>query len=459
MRKKAQCVFPVILCILLLFSGCGAFNFAQKSNEEGQALSGQGAQDCDSQEKTEGEGAAAHMPSPQDTEGILRENAVLDLGNHMVAYYMPTEEIDTAYTRHGHEAFLGKQYIAVQDLDNDAVWYLPDVYGKILEIYVETPIGVSLRYIPDEERDVRQVSIPIYFYERDGEKALDFDLFVHEKKSLLGAQDGVEAGTGALPQRVWEQSFCMGTEEYTVQFERISPIYNPGYESGEVQADYCLSVHGREGNTLFRQMIVHYPVAYEEAYWLIDFSGDGFLDVAFCTDVYMGGKNGNWSFVKMLIWNSDRGCYEECVTGAADNLAMWNTDMSVLVSCDDTMHDHHYSAKNMYVWADGQWQRIRRLERIYSETEFYDIPGNGQYPYSDGYRELIYSNGELVEENRIEKDFYEEDIFWFEEESIWSTNYRGGIRLYPEWPEWEKAETTVGGIAMNKYVRQNENWR
>lgn len=200
MRKKAQCVFPVILCILLLFSGCGAFNFAQKSNEEGQALSGQGAQDCDSQEKTEGE-------------------------------------------------------------------------------------------------------------------------------------------------------------------------------------------------------------------------------------------------------------------GAADNLAMWNTDMSVLVSCDDTMHDHCYSAKNMYVWADGQWQRTRRLERIYSETEFYDIPGNGQYPYSDGYRELIYSNGELVEENRIEKDLYEEDIFWFEEESIWSTNYRGGIRLYPEWPEWEKTETTVGGIAMNKYVRKNGNRR
>lgn len=53
-----------------------------------------------------------------------------------------------------------------------------------------------------------------------------------------------------------------------------------------------------------------------------------------------------------------------------------------------------------------------------------------KYPYSVGYRELVYSDGELVEENRIEQNFYEKDVFWFEESCIWSASYKGGIRLY-----------------------------
>lgn len=174
--------------------------------------------------------------------------------------------------------------------------------------------------------------------------------------------------------------------------------------------------------------------------------------MAFCTDVYRGGKNGSWSSLKILIWNGELGCYEEKGVGRRENMPLWNQDMASLVICADT-RDDIYCAKEMYVWMDGQWQRTRRLERVYSETEFHDIPGVGEYPYSDGYRELIYGDGETVEENRIEADFYEKDAFWFEEECIWSANYKGGVRLYPDWPEWEQVKTTVGGIVINKYVR------
>ena len=281
---------------------------------------------------------------------------------------------------------------------------------------------------------------------------LDFDRYVHKEKSIFGAQEGLETDAGDNPWKVWEKTFSVGEEEYTILFERISPIYNPGYESGEVQADYCLSVRDGEEHILSRQMIAHYPVAYEEAYWLIDFSGDGFLDVAFCTDVYMGGKNGSWSSLRMLIWNEDTGCYEESEIGRADNMPVWNRDTASLVVCAD-MRGNIYCAKDMYAWLDGKWQKTGRLERVYSETEFLNIPGEEKYPYSDGYRELVYSGGEVTEEHRIEEDFYEEDAFWFEEGCVWSANYKGGIRLYPKWPEWEKVETPTGGIVISKYIR------
>lgn len=432
MRKTTR--YILILCLLFLLPGCGN----PKDRQQG------------------GDTVEAYTPLPE-TEGLLREDEVFDLGSHMVAYHVLREDIDTAYTFHGYETFQGTDYIAIHDLDNGSVWYLPDVYGKILEINVQEPVGVSLRYIPEGCEDIREVCIPVYFYERDNGKVMDFDPYVHKEKSIFGAQEGLEAGSDALPHEVWEETFCMGEKEYTVLFERITPIYNPGYESGEVQADYCLSVRDGGENVLSRQMIVHYPVAYEDTHWLIDFSGDGFSDIAFCTDLFRGGKYGSWSVSKLLIWNADAGCYEEeRINGARNfNLPMWNMDTASLVTCADTRSDSEiYWSKEMYAWMDGEWQRTRRFERVYSESEFLDMPGEGEkYPYADGYRELVYSEGEWVEENRIEKDFYENDAFWFEESCIWSDNYKNGIKLYPDWPEWEQVKTEVGGIILHKYVK------
>ncbi len=430
MKKTAQAA--LMLGLLALLAGCGDYG--------------------DAPEPEAAKARRAAAPDLPEAENVLGGGQVLDLGNHMVACYKLREEIDSVYTGHWKEKFAGERYIAIHDLDYDSVWYLPDVYGKILEISVQEPVGVSLRYIPDGGRDVRQVCVPIYFYERDAGETLDFDQYVHGEKSIFGAQEGLEAGPADGAWGIWEETFFVGEAEYTVLFERISPVYNPGYEFGGMQADYCLSVRDGEGYTLSRQMIVHYPVAYEEVYWLMDFSGDGFSDVAFCTDLYQGGKNGSWSSLHMLIWDQDSCRYEERGTDREDSLHVWNRDMSSLVVCSD-LRDRTYCAKDMYVWLDGMWQRTRRLLRVYSETDFYDIPGEGVYPRSDGYRELIYSDGEVAQENQIEEDFYEEDAFWFAEECVWSANYEGSVRLYPQWPEWEQVEMSAGGIVINKYVR------
>lgn len=57
-----------------------------------------------------------------------------------------------------------------------------------------------------------------------------------------------------------------------------------------------------------------------------------------------------------------------------------------------------------------------------------------------------------MEENRIGEDFYEDNAFWREEDCIWSTNYKSGVILYPDWPKWEEIRTMVVGIAIQKYV-------
>lgn len=102
---------------------------------------------------------------------------------------------------------------------------------------------------------------------------------------------------------------------------------------------------------------------------------------------------------------------------------------------------------------DEGWQRTGRLERVYSETEFYEMPGKGMFPYPDGYRELVYSGGELAEGKRLEKDFYEEDAFWSDTECIWSERYKSSVLLYPVWPEWEEVTTVIGKTSIEKYIR------
>ena len=66
--------------------------------------------------------------------GLLSGNEVLDLGNHIVAYHVPKEEIDREHGLLVCKTFQGASYIAIRNLDSDTVWYLPDVYGRIIEI-------------------------------------------------------------------------------------------------------------------------------------------------------------------------------------------------------------------------------------------------------------------------------------------------------------------------------------
>lgn len=153
----------------------------------------------------------------------------------------------------------------------------------------------------------------------------------------------------------------------------------------------------------------------------------------------------------MAVCHIHREAVEKGIDGFG-SLHLWNPDMSSLVVCADE-NDIGYWAKEMYAWVEGEWRRIGRFERVYSETEFYEMPGRGMFPYSDGYRELVCLGGEPVEEKRIEKDFYEEDAFWSDTECIWSEKYKNSVRLYPVWPEWENVTTVIGGASIEKYIR------
>lgn len=439
MRRIMSYVFILILCILFMFSGCGNL----------ESRTGQGSPDFyqDVRQQAGGDAAADSLPKAEE---LLKEDQLLELGDHMAACHVPREEVEKGYGFRVREAFQGTYYIAIRDLDSDSVWYLPDVYGRIIEM-AEAPAGVCLRYIPDGSEEIREERIPLYSPGRDEGKGIDIYSLCPREKVIIGAWQGLEAGTEALPRKVWEESFRMEEEIYTVLFERVSPVYDPGYETGEIDADYRLTVRDGKENVLSRQTIFHYPVAFEEVYWLMDFSGDGFSDIAFCTDIYRG-SGGAWSVLDILIWNAEAGCYEEKSIDGAGSLHLWNPDISSLVVCADE-NDNIYWAKEMYAWVDEGWQRTGRLERVYSETEFYEMPGRGMFPYPDGYRELVYSGGELAEEKRLEKDFYEEDAFWSDTECIWSERYKSSVLLYPVWPEWEEVTTVIGKTSIEKYIR------
>lgn len=65
----------------------------------------------------------------------------------------------------------------------------------------------------------------------------------------------------------------------------------------------------------------------------------------------------------------------------------------------------------MYSFQNGEWKRRRRLETAYSETEFYDMPGEEElYPEAIGYWELFYADGKEIEKNFIEHVFREDSV-------------------------------------------------
>ena len=60
--------------------------------------------------------------------GILTDDNVIDIGDHMAVYRTELEERDSR--------FRGR-YLAFCDLETDQTIYLPDVYGEVLDISVK----------------------------------------------------------------------------------------------------------------------------------------------------------------------------------------------------------------------------------------------------------------------------------------------------------------------------------
>lgn len=83
MRKIKGYIFALILCILFMCSGCG--------NPESQT--GQGSPDLyqDARQQADGHAAADSLP---ETEALLKEDQVLELGDHMAVCHIHREEVE-----------------------------------------------------------------------------------------------------------------------------------------------------------------------------------------------------------------------------------------------------------------------------------------------------------------------------------------------------------------------------
>lgn len=83
MRKIKGYIFALILCILFMCSGCG--------NPESQT--GQGSPELyqDARQQADGHAAADSLP---ETEALLKEDQVLELGDHMVACHVHREAVE-----------------------------------------------------------------------------------------------------------------------------------------------------------------------------------------------------------------------------------------------------------------------------------------------------------------------------------------------------------------------------
>lgn len=355
-------------------------------------------------------------------QDILAQAPVYETGNRFEVYRTNAEEMDCDYEG---------DYLALRDQESGDVIYLPDFFGRILDVKVEEG-ETEIRYTDQQGTEIQEIRIPVCFSSRGG--AADVYPYCGEKV-LVQKGEELALELEELPRLVWGEHMESGDGIYELAFERTSPMYRKLFwESGAPRADYCLTVRDGTGNIIASQMIVNYPVSYEEAYWLEDFSEDGIADIAFCTDMSIGTDY--WgTALKTFIWNGKERCYEyrELPECGMNFCPVWNREEAVMIRPAGPVSDP--DCWEMYSIVDGQWQRVRRLEPVEEPDE------NGQTKRA-GYREILYLDGEILEERHME-----------EKESIWiKSDYT--IELFTLGEEWTKVPVIIGGKTLDKVVRR-----
>ena len=279
-----------------------------------------------------------------------------------------------------------------------------------------------------------------------------------EEKNTDGETDGAEAGSEELeegfPVLVWSETVICGENSCQITFERIGPLYDTSPETADTpsyHADYRLSLSDANGALLSELVIDEFPVRLEEVYWIRDFSGDGFADVAFCT-VYRNSHMMNVFY----IWNAENSRYEAASLPLPDDAEMemgplWNEELSCVITFHGWDGDTAMPVLEMYSFLDGEWQRVRRLEAIASDER----RNMDWLEYSGKRRELSYENGEVIGEKIVESN-YDAGTIWYRPDSVWSCYYEGNVCLYPDKRYWEGIETSVDGFLVKKYVRMRE---
>lgn len=396
------------------------------------------------------------MKIENDTEDIFGNNHMIDIGNHVVAYRIPADEkMRSAFDGMYSYRFSGSDYIAICQVPLDRVYntqasiqYLPDDYGNIMEMRMEESGELYIRYAEGENSGEEEVWIPIYLPLQAKEMVIDVNSDMPPERRIAPDQEGLKAGEQGFTRTVWTECFLAEGHSYEVVFERVSPIYDLSTILFGVYADYVLSVKDETGDVISQQRLINFPIEYEEVHYMIDFSGDGFLDIAFCTYMYLGRNSS--SDVITLIWDSETKTYEE--KGFPPNrdnwdvwhvlyaFQTWNEEFSA-ISGSVGSDEYGHMVLERYSFVNGSWRRVGKMEPLYDENEH----GETGEPICLGYHEVLYDkNREVIKENGIEGGI------WLDEESVWSWKHPGNIKLYPE--GMERMEVDIGGIVVTKYV-------
>lgn len=324
-------------------------------------------------------------------ECILADDSVIDLGNHMIAYRTSSDMITT-----DHKG----EYIAIHNLTDNKILYLPDIYDEVYEIAIEANESIFISYGDMGNSNIQEVHIPVQFPIQTNTV---YEVDTMEEKILTEVRGNTSNGVEILPKLIWNESAVCGDRTYEITFERTSHAYRRLIsEADGLFADYRITVKDEEENLVTEQILINYPIEYEEVYWLTDFSGDGFPDIAFCTEYDPQEKN--LTTLHFMIWNKKSRTYELKLLplpGLRIVMPLWNENNSSI---------------------------------IYFFTAF------------EEWKICSYHNGEWTERS-LKEDEEGED------------GNPENVALYPDAECWERKVVTVDGETISKYVKrksQNE---
>jgi len=351
----------------------------------------------------------------EDAGGIFVDAAVVDLGNHNVAYLTTSDELEGDY---GYE-----DWIVFQKLDqgsenwDDKALYIP-AEGTITAIVAD---DFNIQITAKAGQEIRDIQVPICFMLETGY----VELLPLDKLGVLSAQPEVSS----LPETVWTEEIGMD-EKYEISFERISVPYIPvTYVTGGKYADYRLTVRDVEGKAVQELILKNFFILYEDIYWMIDVDGNGFLDFVFCAYHFQGQENSNTTLV-FLIWNNDKRLYEEKAFPKADlQWPIWITQERKLMFTTEELGNYWVRGREMYGFVDGDWQLYARLIPSSDEEPPGGMNGYEKEIYDKEldyyYIERRYEAGEKIGETILGEAPYRD------EQSIWNKEREGNQELFP----------------------------
>ncbi|MDE7445125.1 MAG: hypothetical protein K2N15_05385 [Lachnospiraceae bacterium] len=363
------------------------------------------------------------------------ENNVIDLGNYLVAYAVSGKNT--------HWAKEENNYIVIQNLITGDNIYIPNDFGKIFDINVTDDSGIKIIY--SNRNTIEEISIPIHFADIDDNM---WEVDAESEKIILN----VRAEYNLLPEVIWSETI-ENEEKYDMTFERTSLLYSNVYPeiSGE-RADYRLTVRDKNGNMIWEQKIINYPVLYEEVHWIKDISGDGYPDIILCTD-YISQPSAN-TRLNFWVWNAKNRIYEmKSLPDAYVMMPIWNESLSTLMYFQEGFNPYVIDMK-MFTLAEEEWELYAEI-RTCSEQETMPVFEN-EYQREVYYKELdyiqkeiFYENGEAVAESDTEGGP------WWDENSIWYRDSKENEHFYPE-GKWKREDVTLNtGEVISKYVQVN----